>query len=688
MTKVRPATEGMQDYAAKNNSNAFDKVVPEQPIQLTTTEKRIPYRTRAGTTQVIRLKKKHSFYTTIFVACASGFKSDWFNEVSNDSKQGYFDKVRLFFDWINTSKYKINKKVRYNILKEFEAYEMNNRGMKYSPLGCINKVIREGLACPTLTHTEYEYLQVLLSLSKPAKNLETEPYTLTSWFDLPWLRQIIGEQAYLQLESPRLLFRSFRVTIATTLLWLLEQRQRWKQTFCIEFDSSYTDWQYEWNRLILQRNGNFRKDGSPADEFSHFLLLDLIKPNGEAAFKERISQKGLEKLPRAISNSKFFIWQRPCFFHPDYQTRYSDLEELLCAWLIACEGIQPTDIPKLKIQNYACEYSQSGRLLAMECTYYKGRSGAMKQPAVLMANEIWTQALHKYLKGLSQPGLFITRITLEKHIAGFRKHSDLNLLLKIWRLSAFQEKLDLELKGAKATQLFLLAILGLEHGDESYKEFHRRTGKLTDEYRSLVRRQLPISLFSLTHIKNTAIHAESDSYRESDLVNNHSHTALTEKASYLTDANKEWVNQAGRITRLVLNDLQNIVYRPSVTLISDAVKDLDLRTKIIKATSTKKITIHSLSKLTTFDDSNSTILVSDTADTALYFIHYIKQAETFLPKLLAVRPDWVERTLIVQVEWMTRTLTRMRFTATAKKTYSKLSVHLPPLFEHILETTE
>lgn len=48
------------------------------------------------------------------------------------------------------------------------------------------------------------------------------------------------------------------------------------------------------------------------------------------------------------------------------------------AWLVACEAVQPTDITKLKTTDYAREFNQSGRLIAMECCYYKGRAGSTR----------------------------------------------------------------------------------------------------------------------------------------------------------------------------------------------------------------------------------------------------------------------------------------------------------------------
>lgn len=697
MDDIDSVAKSVHDYAVDNEAGPFDKVIPEEPVKLLMQSERIPYQTRSGTTQVITLKTKNKYHRIIFNACAVGFQSDWFAGLSDRSKPTYFDSVRYYFDWINESGYNTIDKARYETLKAFEAYWLNDRELKSSPLSLINKVILECLGSPTISDSDHGFLQTLLSLSKSAKRPEPEPVTLSNWFDLPWLRAIIGEQAYLQLESPRLLFMSFRVTIATTLLYLLEQRQHWQQSSAIAFDTSCINWQYNWNRIVLERDGKFNKQGEPEDEFSQLLWLDLVTQPGQEALKAKIKETGLHNLASQFiyPNKKICPWQKPVFFLPDYQTRYSYVEELLCAWLVACEAIQPTDIPKLKTNNYHHERNSVGRLIAMECSYYKGRSGTFKQPAILMGSDPWTRAMDWYMNGLPEPALFKTRITVSNafSISTFRhnalcRHNAVSLLINIWKLPSFQKKLDSELQRTKATPLFLHAMLALEHGDEGYPLFQKRTKKGANEYRATMSRPLPTCLFTLTHIKNTAVHAGTDAYREADLINHHSHTSLTEKTSYLTDQNKEWVNQAGRITRLVLHDLQNVVFQPSITAIEQSVYDLNLRTRISAATQSDDIITHSMQSSVIESESDSTIVVSDTSDTALYFIHYITQAEKLLPKLLAVRPDWVERELIVQVEWMTRTLTRMRTTATAQKTYKKLAVHLPPLFVHLLETTE
>ncbi|MEY8199550.1 MAG: hypothetical protein RPS99_07335 [Gammaproteobacteria bacterium] len=691
MDEIDFAIEGAQEYAVKSDSSPFDKVLPEEPEKLSTKSKRIPFQTKAGTTQLISLKEKNKYHEAIFRGCAAGFQTDWFSRLSDVSKPRYFESARKLFDWINGSGYNTTDETRYSVLKDYEAYQRNDLGLKGGGLGSIVTTLNEGLGCLSLTSEDHEYLQILLSLSKPAQRLESQPVTLSSWFDLPWLRTIIGDQAYLQLESPSLLFKSFRVTIATTLQWLLEKRRRWMKSSAIHFDTSYKTWCYDWNRLLLQHIGKFNDEGEPEDELSQLLLLDLVLPFAQSAVKEKIAKSGTKDLPRTIviNNKKTPPWQKPVFFHPDYQTQYSAIEELLCAYLVACEAVQPTDIQKLKTKNYAREYNRYGRLVAMQCTYYKGRAGTIKQPAMLMNSDPWTKALDSYMSGLSEPALFKTHVAAQNKFPVLKyTHNSMSSFFKIWKLSDFQKQLKSELIGAEATSLFTRVMLALDQGQENYTQFYKRTKKGVDEYQVLSSQPLPASIFTLTHIKTTAVHAETDIYREADLINHHSHTALTERTSYLTDANKEWVNQAGRITRLVLHDLQNVVFQPPVTAISQAVNDLKLRTKIIKATRAKDAMTHSLRSNPVETDNENTFIVSDTTDTALYFIHYITQAEAMLPRLLSVRPDWVERTLIVQIEWMTCTLARMQATATAQKIYVKLAKHLPLLFNHLLETME
>jgi len=244
-------------------------------------------------------------------------------------------------------------------------------------------------------------------------------------------------------------------------------------------------------------------------------------------------------------------------------------------------------------------------------------------------------------------------------------------------------------KRAGFLPIFLDAALALTQGSQSHTCFlSKHKGASRSDYEAAVPRPLPFRMFSLTHIKNTAVHAGSDQYRDGDLINHHSHTSATEKYYYLTDANKDFVNRAGRITRVVLHDLQNVVYQPSVSAIKQAVNDMELRSRVIEATGSEDAQVNPLNLSTGRADPGDMILVPDTTEQALILIHSITQAEERYEQLLNHRPDWVERILLPHLEWMVRTLSKMRSSNAAQEQYSGLRHHLPPVFDHLLETHE
>ena len=684
-------------FTSKGTENLFESAIPKQSIEIISKSNRITYKSHSGTFYTISLLRDDNYSRALFIALCAGLKSEWFADLSDITKPTYFLDVRKFINWLNQADQKSKASGHYALLKDYEAFILNEKNQKRSGLGCINKIIREGLTSPELKDNDIHFMETLLRQSKPVKPPESEPVTLTSWFSLPWLRQILGEKLYLQLESPQRILLSFRITVATTLLYLLEIRAEWNKSVQLKFDTTYKDWQYDWNRIALDHLGKFDSNGDACDNLTELLLLDIIKSDHLSYLKYTLSRGNSKRISLqkkyVIKGKSNCPWQKPVMFHPKFYTCYSPIEEQLAAWLIACEAIQPSDIQKLKTTDYAVEVSMSGKLIALECNYFKGRSGATKQTAILMAKDLWTKAFYRYIQGLPETSyLFKTNISQSNKMPGLgqhaSKHNVFTFLFKIWNSPRLQKTIQSEIYRANGTSVFLDAILALESGSEPLSHFTKRGKRSSAEYRITVARALPSNFFSLTHIKNTAVHAGTDKYRDSDLINHHSHTSLTEKNSYLTDANKDFVNRAGRVTRLVLHDLQNTVYQPSVLAIQQAVYDRELRTRIVETTGTTDIEVHALDQPIDNTPLTDEILVPDNTDNALVFIHYIRESERMLPKLLAVRPDWVERTLIIQVEWMSRTLSRMRFAKAAEDLYKKLQPYLPPVFEHLLETIE
>jgi len=680
---------------------AFDMLLPEPPTRLDITPKRLTFKRPSGPV-VICLLRPNRYHEAILIALSDAVQSSWFQGLTSTTQLNHLLQIQDLFEWINESKDSATETNCYGVLKDYEAHRLNKKGIKHSPLRYLRPLLGNGLDAKGLADEDYLYLRSLFRLSPPCKPSEPEPYTLGDWFSLPWLRFLIGEREYLSLESPSRLLRSFRVTTATTLTYLLTIRDEWTKRPNVSWNADLRNntkhWHSSWNSQALKQLATFDSSCEPANELTHLLCLDMASSNQRPKLKRLI----VEQLMKGISSRpspkvRFRHWRLPVFFHPDNEHSYSKVEELLMAWLVACETVQPADIAKLKTTDYACEHNASGRLIAMQCCYYKGRSKNHKEPAMLLASDPWTKAQYAYLKGLPiSSKLFrfnVGRASSVPHFVSDAKdvNTPMSFVWKLWQTPHLQNQIRAALKRANAEPIFLEAALALTQGSENFSSFSwKNPSALIANYKAAVPRPLPLVLFSLAHIKTTAVHAGSDSYRDGDLINHHSHTSTTEKHHYLTDKNKDFVNRAGRITRLVLHDLQNVVYQPSVNALRQAVNDLELRSQVIDATGIENANVQLINaqKDEIRSDTNELILIPDTIEQALIFTHSIAQAEDRYQQLLSFRPDWVERTLLPQLEWMTRVLAKMRSAAAAQQQYLDLKNHLPPIFDHLLETHE
>lgn len=675
----------------------FDNLLPVLPAQLGAESKRITI-TRESTTDAITLARPNWFHEAIFIALATAFQTPWFTSLTRKSQNLHLFHTRKLFNWINELEYHTTKHNCYECLKDFEAHRINVDGVKYSPLRYIRAAMQKGLHTEKLSDDKFHYLRTLLRLTTLPLKPKAKPFTLTDWFDFPWMRAILGEKKYLSLESPSRLCSSFRVTVAITLSHLLELRDQWEDQPNQHRKSSRTrDWHFGWNSQLIKQMGVFNEVGEPANNFTELMYLDMVADRERSNLKTLIAENGKEALRKQpLFPKRFAPWRLPVFFHPDNLCSYSTVEETLMAWLVACETVQPTDIPKLKTTDYACQYNSSGRLIAMQCCYYKGRAGAIREPAMLAASDCWTKVQHKYLRGLpTSARLFQHNVLRPSNIPkpkGDRgsANSPLKFIFKLWQTPFLQAHIRASCKRSGTLPVFLEAALALIQECQSPNYLRAKAhDSLRLDHETETHQSLPFLIFSLTHIKTTAVHAGSDKYRDGDLINHHSHTSATERHHYLNDANKDFVNRAGRVTRLVLHDLQNVVYQPSVSVISQAVNDLELRSRVVEATGSSDAQVHPLYLSTSSSlNTEDLVLVPDSAEQALIFIHFITQAEKKYHQLLSLRPDWLERTLIPHLEWMSRTLARMASSTAAKKQYTEIESYLPPVFDHLLETHE
>lgn len=681
------------------HQNSFDVVCSSQEGPEPIRYDQLEY-TLWGEKKILRLATKNHIHSTIFKAIIAGISHRLATAGSKKTEFHIRSVIRPFISWINSHDKERADLAKYQCLTDYDTYCRNVKKLSHSWVNSIKKDISYGLDSAQLSKEEVLYLSRLLKLTKQIPPPEGESYTLTKWFNVKWFRDHLDERLFLQIESPQRLIMSLRVTAAVTLLHLLKCRQQWQQRFPLLDNFGVDDVshrqrsRYEINYWLIRNIARFDSKGQPSDSLTELLLLDICDADALPFLRSSVqSAEEWRKLPaRAVINGKLStLWKVPESFTDSYSGAYTRLEEMLATWLCACEGVQPSDIFKLKTTDFACEYKENGRLIFMQLKYYKGRAGSMKETDLLAASDIWTQALHKYIHQLPEPGLLFRTRALQRIISpNFIKKSagsGLNLLALIWKLPDVENELNKEFSRKKSSHVFLKAIQTLEIPTRSGAKAEANN---QHEKHSLAGAQKPRYFLTLTHIKNSSVHARSDRYRESDLINHNSHTSQTEKYSYLTDSNKQWVNQCGRITRLVLHDLQNVVYQPSLDKMVRDVRELELRTRVVGATGDSGETVISLDTMAATENfsNQDDIIVTDTLDSALYFLHYINQAEANFHQLVRVRPDFVEKTLIPQIEWMTRLLTKMIHTKAATNEYKNLKNYLPALFDHLLASVE
>lgn len=635
------------------------------------------------------LREHAPYHSIIFKAIIAGLTSDHFQNLGVATKDTYFRGIVNFIAWMNidTDRNDIN---RFECLTDFEVYERNERKLKHSTVFKIKTLLGHTSRFRKLSNTEAKYIDALVRFTRRTYRTEYESSTVSDWFDIPWLKNFVGEARYLQLESPSRLSASLRVTAATTLQYLLDMRKTWlaRQQPIVALPEK--GWHSIWNCALLKSMGTFDSQGRPVDDITCLLVIDLVNSKFQEFLLERIREKGLAnigKLTGLHCNSEK-VWKKPRFFIPPDIAKVSPAEERLASWLAAFETIPPSDIRALKGSNYACEYSGEGKKLkVMQSLYHKGRAGSSKRPQLLLGKHCWTSAMHDYIQYVGQGPLFKTDVTISAPLySDEESNSFIGFLFRLWKHPPVKERIHKELDRHNASALFMEAMLALLHGSDAPSTFRARTGiNFREDYVNAVPRPIPATLFTLGQIKTTSVHAASDRYRDSDLVNLNSHSSQTEKLSYLTDANKEYVNRFQRITRIVFHDLLNSVYRPSIDHQRRDVMDRESRTRIIAATGNENDeTPSTLYIRPEKSGGDKDIIVVDCVDTAIQFLHYLSQAELHADALSEANPEFVEKTLLPNVEWMERTLARMSKTKEASKLYKKLSPHLAPEFSYIL----
>ena len=561
----------------------------------------------------------------------------------------------------------------------------------------IVNLLRKSTEKGILTPQELRFVVSLYRASKPLSSQERTSYTLTRHFaSMPWLKQYMGEKWFL-IESPKRLINSFLVSISVSLEAIVQARIATK-SFKFENYNSRTKKPYQGSNYWILYGKNLLKETLTSDSEELFLLqlADFVSEQKHHQIRRLFDSN--THFDDINSKTKRDLFNRNCFLKPNLFSPYTSpgpsiIEQQLFAWLCAAQTVAPSSVPKLTKRNFAIEYGPRGNLAYVQCSYHKGRStDELKSTKILGIDDIETAAITNYIEEYGKGNNFLCPDTLRVIAYNFDSFGNfLSRLVRIWQIPSIRERILKEHKKRSIDPIFLDAIetIAKNMGASFPKWCHQQKTLGNDvSYKSYVKatkRYTQISLFGLSHIKTSAVHAQSDRYRSGDLLNYNSHTAETEKYSYLTDSNKDWVNQYGRITRLVMSEVERTHTKIDFNSVITSVRKKTVCKVLAESSSSNNI-----SPSENYSDQKYSIVVIDSIETVINFLHYIDQAKSNFRDLLAKNQEFVEKVLLPNVEWMSYMLIQKlspKVVAKGKNEFKEVRHILPNLFQSQLTFT-
>ncbi|CAH1535338.1 conserved hypothetical protein [Vibrio rotiferianus] len=659
----------------------------------------------------------------IYKAMIAVYNYAFFDRSAALSVKGHFSfAVKPFIAWLNAHKVEN----RYEILKLYETArmdELNNHGGN-SPLLNLKSVLGHAIESESLrkelTSDEYAYL-IELRKTKHTPNLNKSQKSIASYFGaLDWLRREdvgIGSELYSALASPKLAVNSLSLTAATIILELKTYKDELYRLIkslepqlspwlVIESQSSKSEkTKVVGNVIYLILSAYHKQENTTASlkaALEAFILSNSCSLDAYNTIKTALESQGecdsvfLNKgddktkvnsefaerhCTASLSGVLFSIEWVKGVLKSDSSKALTDVEGVMFAWLMASLTVQPYDIPKLTHSDFRF-MKVGGRITNIECEYFKGRAKVFHTTRSLSTRTPEGKALVALLEQQAEGLPFYTKQPLyisnkiKSLLGGF------NALIHMDYLS---EKIEVAHEKQQLPNLMPKAIGALiSHGIHAENVIENPRKITTDDRRKLVAQSQSTckrAIFGLQAIKNSAVHAFSDPYTLNYLINRNSHSNQTEKVSYLTEENEEWMNNSGRITREVMLDLiQNVfnlnfepekkeqvaAFNREFMAIRDliAYKHEEMNARLRFVTGQEKGRVNEVGVMALSDkkkesDALSPIYVSDNPITVMKMHNYLHEFKKNYKKLLSHNPDHLFKTVIPTVEWLEDTLPKM-----------------------------
>jgi len=652
------------------------------------------------------------------------------DEVSVSEPQSFANRVPKFLTWLQT--HDIDNNNKHSIIKDFEAYRVNDCNV--SPQGSYSREIIKFIKCSLafekfsslLLHDERKMLNILVD-TKLAPKGEMKQFTLTDWFSShSWLRTEdgIGNELFNHLASPKILMRSFSTTIATVLVEIQRQKLlliEFFQASSIEANMLSIEDRWDTKRsyypqvhahianLLIQHATKDVMDALKTllHDFSYPLSRNHVLTSLETRTKVSPYTHGKTNFVTTESSSDIFnieIIIKLCNFgkakDPCAVVPTTEAEKWLFTWLMGWQMVQTNDIPKLTLSNFSFLKKNNGRISHIDFLYYKTRASIEHTPPLIETRSIEGTAILNYLSdktsGLLKKYNNIELVSKTKH-ADFpiTEGSKLGKLFKLICSDLFYPKVENSLKLYDASPVFLKAIKAFQEEGEPWYDYKLSRGQYIQKYEKTI----PALIYTSTHIKNSRVHAKSDKFSPSQLINYNSHTSEVERKHYLSEQNEVWLNSCGRITRAVMQDLITNVLRPSTQeefnseflvtnqCIATRSNDTLARLKLISGKENGWIADDmGFIKTKPFDeDFPSTIYVLDSPETVMTYMHYQSQVRKKYRVLIRAAPEFLLFTVCPTSEWIEVLFDQTKFSKTSiekgKELYQQYGSELPPLFE-------
>ncbi len=682
----------------------------------------IPRTAQSAAYTLLMTDTKDSDKAIIYKAMIAAYNFAFFDKSAALSAKNRFSRTaKPFIEWLNA--HRIEN--RYEILKLYETDRMDELGNHggFSPLIYLRTVLGYAIESESLSKElssdDYGYLDELRK-TKPTPNLNKSQKSIASYFGaLDWLRRYdigIGSELYSALASPKLAVNSLSLTAATVILELKTYKDELQNLIksiepqltpwlAIESNDSKSERCKAVGNIIYLMLSAYHKQDNLSNTLKAALEASILSNSSNLAAYNTITtalnsqdecdslflnkrrdktkvNADFTKLHSTVSldGALFSIEWFKGVLNDDSSKALTDVEGVMFAWLMASLTVQPYDILKLRHSDFRL-MKVGGRVTSIECEYFKGRAKVFHTTRYLSARTPEAKALLTLLEQQDEGLPFFTNqaLTISNKINSF-----LGVFNGLLQISDLSEKLEAAHEKHQLPNLMPQAICALVSNGIYTKYVSENPTKITvEERRKLVAQSQSLcqkTIFGLQAIKNSAVHAFSDPYTLNYLINRNSHSNQTEKVSYLTEENEEWMNSSGRITREVMLDLIhnvfNLNFEPEnekqVTAFNSefmAVTDLiaykheEMNARLRVVTGQEKGRVNEVGVMALSDQKESEALspiyVSDSPVTVLKMHNYLHEFKKNYKKLLSHNPEHLFKTVMPTVEWLEDTLPKM-----------------------------